>query len=205
MASEEKVKVGDGARFTIVPKDRQKQAVRFLNENAFATPEFLIRTDIMRRIEPSGESNHILEAQVWVLGQLVSPSRLSRMTELEEMDGAAAYSPADFLADLRKGIWSEIYSGSQIRLWRRNLQRAYLELMASRLYAPGRGEYRTILRGNLAELEADLDRGIARRSTDQITRTHLREMHRFVHDILNPKTPIVPLPEPEQPKYFPLR
>jgi putative transposase len=43
---------------------------------------------------------------------------------------------------VRKGIWSEVYSASPIDLWRRNLQRSYLEVMASRLYGPGGGEYR---------------------------------------------------------------
>jgi hypothetical protein len=205
MTSQEKVKVADGVRYTIVRKDRQKQAVRFLNENAFSTPEFLIRADIMRRIEPWGESEHILEAQTWVLRQLVKPSRLSRMVEQEEMDGAAAYRVDEFLTDVRRGIWSEIYSGSHIGLWRRNLQQFYLELMASRLYGTGGGEYRTIMRADLAELETDLTRTIARPAADRVTRTHLLEMRQRARDILNPKTPIVPAPDPEQPKYFPLR
>ena len=206
MTSEEKVRVGGGVRFTIVPRERQKAAVRFLNENAFATPQFLIRADVMRRIEPSGESDHILEAQVWVLRTLVSPSRINRMMEQEEMDGASAYDAADFVADVRKGIWSEVYSGSQIRLWRRNLQRSYLEVMAARLYGPGGGEYRAIARGDLVGLEADLARAIARPALDRITHTHLQDMRRRVRDILDPKTPpVAPPPEPEQPKYFPLR
>ena len=126
--------------------------------------------------------------------------------EQEEMDGAAAYAPADFVADVRKGIWSEVYSGSQIRLWRRNLQRFYLELMAARVYGPGGGEYRAIVRGDLVGLEADLASAIARSALDRTTRTHLHDMHQRVRDILDPKTPpTAPPPEPEQPKYFPLR
>ena len=206
MTSEEKVKVGDGVRFKIVPKERQKAAIRFLNENAFATPEFLIRADVMRRIEPSGQSDHILEAQMWILRTLVSPSRLSRMMEQEEIDGAAAYGAADFVADVRKGIWSEVNSGSQIRLWRRKLQQSYLELMAARLYGAGGGESRTIVRGDLVALEVDLAGAIARPPLDRTTRTYLQDMRRRVRDILDPKTPpAAPPPEPEQPKYFPLR
>ena len=203
MTGEEKVRVGDGVRFTIVPKERQKAAIRFLNENAFATPQFLIRADVLRRIEPSGESDHILEAQAWVLRTLVSPSRLNRMMEQEEMDGASAYGPADFVADVRKGIWSEVYSGSQIRFWRRNLQRFYLEVMAARLYGAGGGEYRAIVRYDLVGLEADLARAIARPALDRITNTHLQDMRRRLGDILDPKTPpVAPPPEPEEPKYL---
>ena len=44
----------DGVRFVIVPKERQAAAVRFLNENAFATPSWAVKPEILRRIEPSG-------------------------------------------------------------------------------------------------------------------------------------------------------
>ena len=98
------------------------------------------------------------------------------------------------------------HPGSQIRFWRRNLQRSYLELMAARLYGPGGGEYRAIVRGDLVGLDADLAGAIARPALDRITRTHLQDMRRRVHDILDPKTPpVAPPPEPEEPKYFPLR
>ena len=126
--------------------------------------------------------------------------------EQEEMDSASAYGPAEFVADVRKGVWSEVYSRSQIGLWRRNLQRSYVELMASRFYGAGGGAYRTIVRGDLVGLEADLASAIARPALDRTTRTHLQDMRRRVRDILDPKTPpVAPPPEPEQPKYFPLR
>lgn len=201
-----KVKVTDGIRFTIVPKERQKAAVSFLNENAFATPQFLIRPDVMRRIEPSGESEHILEAQTWVLRTLVNLSRLDRMMEQEAMDGTLAYGPGEFLADVRKGVWSEMHSASQINLWRRNLQRSYLELMAARLNGPDQGEARAILRGDLVDLQTDLGRAISRPVLDRTTRNHLLDMSRMVRDILDPKVPpAAPRPEPAEPKYFPLR
>ncbi|HEX7296465.1 MAG TPA: zinc-dependent metalloprotease, partial [Pyrinomonadaceae bacterium] len=44
----------EGVRFVIVPRERQAAAVRFLNDNAFATPSWALKTDILRRIEPSG-------------------------------------------------------------------------------------------------------------------------------------------------------
>src|SRR5205807_5466484 len=118
----------DGVRFTPVPRARQAAAVKFLNENAFATPAMFIKPEILRRIEPNGVLNRIRNAQNQVLTSLLTPARFTRLVEQEALDGAAAYRPSDFLADLRKGIFSEMYA-TQVKVdaFRRNLQRAYLE------------------------------------------------------------------------------
>lgn len=207
MLGQEKIKVGDGPRFRIVPKERQRAAVLFLNENAFATPRFLIRADVLRRIEPSGEADHILEAQSWVLRSLLSASRLNRMVELEAIDGASAYNVAAFLADVRKGVWSEIYSGAPVDMWRRNLQRSYLEIMTARIFPPGGGNdpCRNLLRADVAELQDNIGRALLRPSLDHNTRAHLAEMKHQISDILDPKSAVTPRTEPQQPSYFPLR
>ena len=43
-----------GVRFTPIARDRQQRAVQFLNAQAFRTPSFLIKPEILRRIEPVG-------------------------------------------------------------------------------------------------------------------------------------------------------
>ena len=49
-------------------------------------------------------------------------------SEQEAIDGAAAYRPGDFMADVRKGIWSEIEGGPvHIDVYRRNLQNSYID------------------------------------------------------------------------------
>jgi hypothetical protein len=190
-----------------VPKERQRAATLFLNEHAFATPRFLIRPDVLRRIEPSGEADHILEAQSWVLRSLLSASRLNRMVELETIDGPTAYSVPAFLADVRKGVWSEIYSGAPVDMWRRNLQRSHLEIMTARIFPRdgGSNACRSLLRADLAELQNDIGRALARTSLDYCTRAHLLEMKHQISDILEPKTAVTPPSEPSQPTYFPLR
>ena len=66
---------------------------------------------------------------------LLSSARIARLVEQEAIDGAAAYRPLDFLADVRKGIWSEVYGTAPVRIdaYRRNLQRAYVETLADRI------------------------------------------------------------------------
>jgi hypothetical protein len=54
----------NGLRFTPVARERQQQAVHFLDENAFATPMFLVKPEILRRIEPNGVLGRIRTAQL---------------------------------------------------------------------------------------------------------------------------------------------
>src|ERR1041385_614069 len=114
----------DGVRFAVVPKERQIAAVRFLNENAFATPTWAIKPEILRRIEPSGAIARVNAAQERILNSLLNNARFDRLVEEEAIDGVAAYKPAEFMADVRRGIWSELEGAGPIRIdvYRRNLQ-----------------------------------------------------------------------------------
>ena len=98
-----------GVRFTRSPRDKQAHAVEFLNANAFEVPSWAVNPDILRRIEPVGVLDRIRTGQQRVLNSLLSSTRIARLVEQETIDGAAAYRPVDFLADVRKGIWSEAY------------------------------------------------------------------------------------------------
>ena len=69
--------------------------------------------DILRRIEPVGVLDRIRTGQQRVLNSLLSSARISRLVEQEALDGPAAYRPLDFLADVRKGVWSEVYNGTR--------------------------------------------------------------------------------------------
>ena len=101
-----------GVLFKPIAREKQAGAVKFLNDNAFQTPTWAINPEILRRIEPVGVLDRVRTGQLRVLNSLLSSARLARLVEQEALDGAAAYRPLDFLADLRKGIWSEFYNGS---------------------------------------------------------------------------------------------
>jgi len=53
----------DGVRFTSMRAARQAEAVAFLNANAFTTPTFAIKPEILPRIEPSGALERIKTSQ----------------------------------------------------------------------------------------------------------------------------------------------
>jgi len=179
----------DGVRFNLVPKARQIAAVKFLNENAFATPTMLLRPEVLRRIEPAGALTRIRTAQLQVLNSLLTTQRFGRLVEQEAIDGPAAYRPSEFLADLRKGIFGEIYGPSvKIDAYRRNLQRAYLDLISTRLNGAQRAndDQRPMFRGELKTIAADVGAALAR-TTDRDTRLHLEDLRDQIAKILDPK------------------
>ena len=128
-------------------------------------------------------------AQQRVLNSLLSNARFSRLVEQEAIDGAAAYKPADFLADVRKGIWREIDGGPvHIDAYRRDLQRGYIDLMAGKLNGrtPVTDDYRGLIRAELRDLSAALALASVR-ATDRETRAHLADARDQIAKALDPK------------------
>jgi Met-zincin/Domain of unknown function (DUF5117)/Domain of unknown function (DUF5118) len=202
--SQEKYAGQDGLIFTPVPKDRQKQAVRFLNENTFLTPKWAIDSQILRRIQAVGVLSSVRNAQTSVLSNLMSSARFNRLVEQEALDSTVAYAPADFLADVRKGIWKELET-PQILIdpYRRNLQRAYLDQVNTKVNsnpAPlpaglppelagllaSSGDERPLYRAELRRLSAEITVAISK-TTDRETRAHLEDSNNQIEKILNPK------------------
>lgn len=181
-----------GVIFQPIQKARQADAVRFLNENAFATPTWMLNPEILRRIESSGALDRVKTVQSGLLAQLMQSSRFTRLVEQEAIDEAGSYRAVDFLADVRKGVWTELGGTGAVRIdpYRRNLQRTYLDLMAERLNgrAPVTDDQRPFIRGELRALNGDLARAIAR-TRDRSTRLHLEDARDQIAHILDPKFP----------------
>lgn len=181
----------NGVRFTTVPRSRQTEAVRFLNDSVFATPAFLLKPEILRRIEPQGAVERIGSAQRRVLTSLLGTARINRLVEQEALDGASAYKATDMLAEVRRGVWRELDATSvSVDPYRRNLQRAYLQLFDERLngrQAAG-GDVRAFFRGELLSLGAQLAAAQAKaKAGDAATRMHLMDASRQVQRILDPR------------------
>jgi hypothetical protein len=176
--------------FTPVPKERQLEAVKFLNDHAFATPTWALKPEILRRIEPSGSLERIKMAQQRVLSGVLNQARLGRLLDQEALDGAAAYRATDFLADVRKGVWRELDENGSVKidLYRRNLQSGYIDLMSQKLNgrAPAPDEQRPLIRGELRSLSQDITRALAK-PMDRGVRLHLEDAKDQIAKALDPK------------------
>jgi hypothetical protein len=180
----------EGVLFTPVAKEKQIEAVKFLNDHAFATPTWALKPEILRRIEPSGSLDRIKAAQSRVLSGLMNTARLSRLMDQEAIDGAAAYRPTDFLSDVREGIWRELSLNGSVKIdpYRRNLQSAYIDLMSEKLNgrAPVPDEQRPLIRGELRTLSQDITRALAK-TMDRAVRLHLEDAKDQIAKALDPK------------------
>ncbi len=163
-------------RFFPISAERQKEAVTFLNENAFSRPDLFLSDDILGRLEASGAATRVLMAQSGVLRSLLSSHRIKRMGELAE-GSEQAYTAAEMIRDVSDGIWSELAGGNpDIDLYRRNLQRAHVDLLAGMLEAKDPGsDMPALARGELTRLHADcVQYGSA--AANETTRRHLEDV-----------------------------
>ncbi len=182
--------------YTPVSKDYQKKAMDFLIENAFNTPNWLLDQEILYRIEASGVTNSIKNLQSGILRSTMNAGSMIRLSEQSALD-KNAYSLFEMLEDLRKGIWSEIYSNSTIDVFRRNLQKEYISTVSTvfELDSFGGGfsgpsidikdsDLRSALRFELNQLKTDINR--ARPFiTDKASRAHLDDITARINEILD--------------------
>lgn len=202
--SREKYATQPGVRFVPVSRARQKAAIDFLIANAFRTPVYLLDERILRRLEPEGALDRIRNAQGEILSSLLNVSRMARLVEYEALASRRgdAYPLGEMLSDVRHGIWSEL-RGSRVSVdpFRRNLQRTFIDQIASRLApAPnasalgvqiflgrrvGSTDARSLLRGELMDLDAEI-RAALPRASDRETRLHLIDARDQIDRILHP-------------------
>ena len=193
----------NGVRFTLVPKAKQVEAVKFLAENAFATPTWAIDKEILRKIEPIGALNRIRNSQNSVLNNLLSSSRFARLVEQTTLDGNAAYSPDEFLGDVRNAVWGELSAPKvTVDAYRRNLHRSFLDIANNKLNgAPqtlpqglpasfaaqfiSSGDEKEYYRSELRALNAAISAAIPR-AADKATKIHLEAVKDQIGNILNP-------------------
>jgi hypothetical protein len=178
-----------GVRFELIPRARQEAAVKFLAENAFKAPAWALNPEVLRRIEPVGVLDRIQTSQTRVLNSLLSSARLQRLVEQDALDGTAAYAPLEFLGDVRRGVWTEIYGSAapKIDAYRRNLQRAYVETLSNRVNGSQAqsDDTRAFFRGELKTLDNDLAAALPRQP-DRATQLHIEDVRMQIARALDP-------------------
>ena len=177
----------DGRLFVPVPKARQQMALEFLRDNALATPNWAIDPEILRRIEPTGVLNRIRNAQNGILANVMSTIRFNRLVEQEAVDGASAFTPADFLVGVRRAVWQELdLTNVKIDAYRRNLQRAYLDQVNGKVNGNGLGDERSFYRAELRTLRSRVMGALAH-APGRETQAHLEGVRDQIERILDPK------------------
>jgi len=133
-----------------------------------------LNKDILQNIDHAGYSERLRRVQERQLNSLLSFQRMGRLIDSESLN-TNYYSALNMLSDLRNGLWSEASRGVSVDLYRRNLQRTYLdrmtylmteELSPNRFGRPGfesqlyynvnTSDVRALVRGELKTLKSRL-------------------------------------------------
>lgn len=120
-----------GVILAFTPKAKQKEAMQFLQEQLFKTPSWLVQSNIAS-LTGTNSLTTIVGMQSSVLSRLLGNNTLNKLFRYEASD-ADAYSANEMITDLRKGIWSELATRKSIDIYRRNLQKAFVERLITNL------------------------------------------------------------------------
>ncbi|SDE90729.1 protein of unknown function [Cellulophaga baltica] len=195
----------EGAVYTPVAKERQKNSLAFVQKELFTTPEWLLDQDIFNKIEYSGSIERLRSIQVRTLDNILSLGKIARIIENETINRKEAYALTTMMKDLRTGIWSELSRGSKIDTYRRNLQKAHIDRLAylmtaesqtqSRRSSPyvkstplntSQSDVRSVARAELNILKRAIKAAIGRTS-DSMSKYHLQDAVVRIDQILDPK------------------
>ena len=175
--------------------------MKWLLENTFKTPKWLLNKNVLDLIDDGSSIDKVRSRQVSSLNDLLKVDRLGRLIESESR-WSNAYTILEMMTDLRKGIWSELNSGSKIDVNRRNIQRAYIDRLSwlitdakstgrtkssyrkSRPTHISQSDIRAVVNSELEVLLSDLDDAS---SKDRMTSIHIKDAYKRVKKILSDK------------------
>ncbi len=194
----------EGDIYTHVAKSHQKNALNFINKELFSTPTWMIDKNIYAKTQFSGAIEKIGSVQTRTLYNILDSGRMARMIENQTMNGSKAYSLVAMFSDLRKGVWSELYTGKTIDTYRRNLQRAHINRLdyllntaknqrgANRGYFKqstvniGQSDIKAMVRGELNRIKREI-RAAVSKASNTTSRYHLQDAIARIDMALDPK------------------
>lgn len=189
----------EGDLYEAVPSSIQNDAVSFLNEQLFKTPTWLLDQNILAKINPDNGVEAIKSLQDRTLSSLLDGDRLVRLIETSSLS-KKNYSVDELMSDLRKGIFSEVKTNAPIDIYRRNLQKLFVENIIKALDIDKKATARfnrktiklsetdipSIARGQLTELKSQL-KVAASLTSDRLSKFHLQDLVSRIDTALNPK------------------
>ncbi|MEO9503291.1 MAG: zinc-dependent metalloprotease [Nonlabens ulvanivorans] len=178
-----------GTVYSTVDKKTQKESVQWVIDNVFDTPSWLVDKNIVQNIAPQGYFERLRSIQARQLNSLLSFDRIGRLINSETVD-TNYYTALEMLQDVRKGIFSK----STTDIYKRNLQRVYIDRLAYLMtenstrssYNIPQSDVRALVRGELNTLQSTL-RSKRNSASNQVNKYHYEDLLARVDLILNPR------------------
>ena len=162
-------------KYAPVPKERQKRALNWLNDNLFRKPSWLVAEPWIFNLTDRPDTYlYTLVNNVVSASNLLNIQKLSRMEQFTTY-GSDNYAPQEYLDDLAGMIFEELYKGRATDSYRRYLQRRYvtvaLEVVNSSAAETTDG--RTLLLGQLLDIQKKASKA---KSSDAATHAHWQSL-----------------------------
>ena len=193
-----------GVVYEYVSKATQKEAADFMSKQVFTTPTWLINKDVTSKTNMNAATT-ILTTQESALNKMLNTTTMNKMLNAEAAIGAKAYTVSDLLGDLKQSVFTEVTTKKPIDVYRRNLQKSYVERLGSIINPPAtppggitfnfgnvapsldvkKSDILSFLKGHAKELRASIDAAAAV-NTDKPSKYHLQDLSERIGKILNP-------------------
>ncbi len=161
----------EGPVYEAVPKDRQKKALNFLNDNLFKKPSWLVDVPYIYTFSDNPDSYlYTLVNNVISSTNLLNTGKLNRLGSFAQHD-ASNYKPEEYLSDLTGMIFEELGKGKAVDSYRRYLQRRYVT--AALETVTGAASATTDARALVTAQLMDIQKKAAKaKSSDAVTKAH---------------------------------
>jgi hypothetical protein len=193
--------------FTPIPAGRQREALKQIADGLLSVDSFRLRPDFVRRLtidqfdrfrEDAGASainpdisltNRMLTVQRSALDQLMSDGVATRIAEgaYRQTRPEQGFRLSELYDTLQNAIWSELKTGRDISVFRRNLQREHLKRVAGTLLRPSQtvqADARALQRENAKQLLGLIKAAKTKPSLSKEARAHLAECENTLEEAL---------------------
>jgi hypothetical protein len=186
-----------GPVYTHVSKAKQEEAMQFIITQAFKTPTWMLNSESLAKFDNALMLTRIGRMQTVTLNSILEFSRLARVIDNSAKNGRNAYTIDELFSDLQNGVFTELASGANIDVYRRNLQRAYIDRLEYLLTQTQtsveptkinveQSDIRPMARMGLVNLQSAIRKALPRYS-NIIIKAHLTDALARIDLILNPK------------------
>ncbi len=174
-----------GVSYEAVNKLTQQETLQWLHKNAFKTPLWLLDKTMLQNVNYTDYTERLRRLQSRYISKLLDTDRLERLINHTSLD-KYNYSVLELMQGLRKGIFSEINATQNVDIYRRNLQRTYVNRLAFLMSENSKSDIKAITRGELNILKSQCIKA-QYRAVNTITKYHYRDLKEQIDKILNPR------------------
>jgi hypothetical protein len=201
----EKMVEEKGAGVSFPSPGQQKAAVQFLQDELFTTPEWLMNNEIYRLTAGTGNTywnltlgwqevardnwTLLTQLQMSALYKIISYTTYYNLMLAESLQPGNTYSFDELLTDFETGIWKELKTNTSIDMYRRDLQKLYVDRLIGQLDPLKKASYYDqsfasdviitdvypIIKAHLRHLLAKINSSLPS-CKDKMTKAHLTEL-----------------------------